>query len=176
MMAGADMRLELRRRIAASPERLYSAWTTPEQLLAWWGPRGVRCIQAEVELHVGGRYRLGNQLPDGRVLFIVGEFLAIEPPNRLVYTWSIEAEVAQAELVTVSFNQHGAETEVVVVHERIRDRATRDEHVAGWNGCLDGLAAHVLPKVERFRSCLVTVAAQILSHRRLRETSCPLGI
>ena len=94
-------------------------------------------------MHVGGRYRLGNQLPDGRVVIIVGEFLAIEPPNRLVYTWSIEADVAQAELVTVSFNRHGAETEVVIVHERIRDRTTRDEHVAGWNGCLDGLAAHV---------------------------------
>ncbi|HIM61015.1 MAG TPA: hypothetical protein EYM41_10665 [Dehalococcoidia bacterium] len=40
MTTDADMRLEVRHRIAASPERLFAAWTTPEQLLAWWGTKG----------------------------------------------------------------------------------------------------------------------------------------
>lgn len=143
MTAGADLRLEVRRRIAASPERLFAAWTTPEQLLKWWGPSGVRCSHAKVDLKVDGRYRLGNELPDGSVVFIVREFLVIEPPTTLVYTWSMEPEAAQPERVTVFFNKHGAGTEVVVVHERIHDMATREEHEMGWIGCLDGLAALV---------------------------------
>jgi len=82
--------LVVRRRIAASAERLFEAWTTPAQLTAWWGPRGVRCVHADVDARIGGAYRIENALPDGRTLFISGEFLAVEPPRRLVYTWSIE--------------------------------------------------------------------------------------
>ena len=138
------MRLEVRRRIAATPERLFAAWTSPAQLLTWWGPAGIRCTEAEVDLVVGARYRLGNELPDGQVIFIVGEFLEIDPPSRLVYTWSTEGESAEPEQVTVSFNQVGEETEVVVLHERILDADRRDEHASGWNGCLDGLTEFVL--------------------------------
>ena len=81
MTTDAGMRLEVRRTIAASPERLFAAWTTPEQLLAWWGPSGVRCTSAELDLVVGSRYRLGNEMPDGRVIYIEGEFVAVEPDS-----------------------------------------------------------------------------------------------
>jgi uncharacterized protein YndB with AHSA1/START domain len=44
-----------------------------------WGPEGVSCIAAEVDLRVGGRYRIANKFPDGRVFWIVGELQIIEP-------------------------------------------------------------------------------------------------
>ncbi len=135
--------LVVRRRIAASAERLFEAWTTPAQLTAWWGPRGVRCVHADVDARIGGAYRIENALPDGRTLFISGEFLAVEPPRRLVYTWSIEPGSAEPELVTVRFEPCGEETEVVVLHERIASEAARKGHKEGWEGCLEGLAEHV---------------------------------
>jgi uncharacterized protein YndB with AHSA1/START domain len=135
----ADTRLEVRRRILASPERLFNSWTTPEQLLSWWGPKDVSCTLAEMDLRVGGRYRLGNKLPDGSTLFIVGEFLTVEAPTKLVYTWSIEGREADAEQVSVLFNEDGDGTWVIIIHERIADQPTRDSHEAGWLGCLDGL-------------------------------------
>ena len=104
MTAGSGMQLEVSRRIAASPERLFAAWTTPSQLLSWWGPKGVRCTHADLDLVVGSRYRLRNELPDGGVTVIVGEFLVIEPPTRLVYTWSFEGGTEDPERVTVTFN------------------------------------------------------------------------
>lgn len=76
--------LMARRIIPASPARLFEAWTTAEHLRAWWGPRGVRCTNAEIDARLGGRYRIENTLPDGRVVWIVGEFLAVDPPDRLV--------------------------------------------------------------------------------------------
>ena len=135
-------RLVVRRFIRATPRRLFEAWTTPSQLLSWWGPRGVRCTQAEIDLRVGGRYRLGNELPDGRVVVIAGEFLAVEPPTELVYTWRVDSQSVAPERVTVRFDQRGEGTEVVIVHERIADAVTREGHLGGWEGCLDGLAAY----------------------------------
>lgn len=133
--------LVVRRVIAATREALYDAWTDPEKLLRWWGPGGVRCTHAEVDPRVGGRYRLGNELPDGRVVFIEGEFLLVDRPCELVYTWRIEPSKAPPERVTVRFEQRSGGTEVIVSHERIVDERTRLTHEQGWRGCLDGLAA-----------------------------------
>jgi uncharacterized protein YndB with AHSA1/START domain len=130
--------LEIRRVIAAAPERLFDAWTRPELLQQWWGPAGVRCIATEIDLVVGGAYRIGNELPDGRIIWIAGVFEVIEPPHRLVYSWQTGDEPVSR--VTVAFNALGDATEVVIVHARIDTPAVRDEHALGWHGCLDGLA------------------------------------
>jgi len=135
-----ELTLTARRVIAASPARLFAAWTQPALLRAWFGPRDVRCIAAEVDLRVGGAYRLGNQLADGRVIWITGAFESIEPPHRLVYSWQISDEPPSR--VTVQFAALGDDrTEVTVLHERIATPAMRDDHARGWDGCLDGLAA-----------------------------------
>ena len=128
----------------APVERVFAAWTLPEQILRWWGPRPVTCCSAEIDLRVGGSYRIGNLLPDGRVLFIFGEFEAMEPPNKLVYSWHVQfedGEVAESSRVSVRFEARGQSTEVIVVHERIESEAIQAEHEHGWNGCLDNLEA-----------------------------------
>jgi uncharacterized protein YndB with AHSA1/START domain len=78
--------LVVRRRIHATPEKLFAAWTQPEHLVRWWGPQGVACPAAEIDLRVGGAYRLANRFPDGTVVWIAGVFELIEPPHRLMYT------------------------------------------------------------------------------------------
>src|SRR5216683_3839213 len=85
--------LVIRKTIRAKAERLFAAWTIPAQLKLWWGPQGVKCIDAEVDLRPGGRYRIANQLPDGKILWITGEFEVIEAPRKLVYTWRVEPEM-----------------------------------------------------------------------------------
>ena len=135
--------LVVRKTIRASAERLYTAWTDPAQLKLWWGPRGVQCIDAQVDLRVGGHYRIGNRLPDGNVLWISGEFVSIEPPRKLVYTWRLEAQRDTAERVTVQFAPQGDGTEVIVTHELISDEALRYRHQQGWIGCLEGLARYL---------------------------------
>jgi uncharacterized protein YndB with AHSA1/START domain len=131
--------LTVRRVIAAPPLKLFEAWTTPALLRAWWGPKDVRCVEAEVDLRIGGAYRLGNQLPDGRVLWITGAFEQIERPKKLVYSWQIGDESTSR--VTVCFEPvELGSTEVTVFHERIGSAAVSDDHSAGWAGCLQGLA------------------------------------
>lgn len=135
--------LVVRKTIRAKAKRLFAAWTTPGQLKLWWGPQGVKCIEAEVDLRCGGRYRIANQLPDGNILWITGEFEVIEAPRKLVYTWRIEPETESLERVTVQFEERGVDTEVIVTHERIASEELRKMHEQGWYGCLEGLAKFV---------------------------------
>lgn len=133
----SDVALVTRRTIHADALTLFRAWTEPAQLRAWWGPRPVTCVGAEVDLRVGGHYRIDNLLPDGSVFVIEGEFRAIDPLHELVYTWRAGADPES--LVRVLFESRGEATEVIVVHERIASETIRESHVAGWQGCLDGL-------------------------------------
>jgi len=134
--------LVVRRRIDATREKLFAAWTQPELLVRWWGPQGVACPTAEIDLRVGGSYRIANQFTDGTVVWIAGVFEVIEPPHRLSYTWKLGSENGPVERVTVCFEAHGTATEVIVTHERIPDDTARTSHERGWIGCLDGLVKY----------------------------------
>jgi uncharacterized protein YndB with AHSA1/START domain len=135
--------LVARQLIDASPETLFSAWTEPQQLVQWWGPEGVQCVGAEVDLREGGAYRIGNRLHDGSTLWIVGVFDIVEAPSRLRFSWRLENQHSALEQVTVTFEPRGTATEVVVVHERILNAAILKSHERGWRGCLDSLASFV---------------------------------
>jgi uncharacterized protein YndB with AHSA1/START domain len=135
--------LVVRRTIRATPDRLFDAWTRPEELRKWWGPESVTCTDAAVDLTVGGSYRIANQFPGGDVIWITGEFEIIDRPNRLVYTWRLGTAEGPSERVSVTFVARGSSTEVTVTHERIPGVPVRDVHEQGWRGCLDGLARYL---------------------------------
>ena len=134
--------LVVRRRIKSTPEKLFAAWTRPELLTRWWGPQGATCPTAEIDLRVGGSYRIANLFSDGTVLWITGVFEVIEPPNRLMYTWKLESQKALTERVTVCFDAHASSTEVTVTHERIPNESARISHEHGWAGCLESLVRY----------------------------------
>ena len=80
--------LRLTRTFAAPRKKIFRAWTEPEALKKWWGPEGYATPLAEVDLRVGGRYRLGmRKLPKGDLFYLVGTYREVQPPEKLVYTW-----------------------------------------------------------------------------------------
>ena len=122
---------------------MFAAWTDPIELRKWWGPKDVRCISAEIDLRVGGHYRIGNELPDKTVIWIEGVFEEIEKPNLLVYTWHVDTRPQSPERVTVRLLSRDQGTEVIVRHERILTTRLRHQHRQGWIGCLDGLVEYL---------------------------------
>jgi len=144
---GATVALICRREIAAGAEACFSAWTEPDQVMHWFGPPGVACSAAEIDLRVGGRWRVATEHPDGSTLWIGGDFELIEPPRRLVYNWAHEAAddgqgpPPETTKVSVRFEPRATGTEVIVVHERFGGEAARDAHLLGWEGCLIEIAA-----------------------------------
>jgi uncharacterized protein YndB with AHSA1/START domain len=134
--------LMVRRIIRAPAARVFEAWTRPEHLMRWWGPKGARCPEAEVDLRPGGAYRIANRFADGALLWIVGKFEEVQPPYRLVFSWRVEPGPPTRERVEVSFAAVPEGTEVVIRHQQIAGAALQDGHEAGWRECLDGLEAY----------------------------------
>lgn len=127
--------------IRASRAAVFEAWTTPELVKRWWGPPPFTCPVAEIDLQVGGRYRLANLGPDGQTIWISGAFVHVEPQRQLAYTWQLSTQPPGPSLLHVSFLDHAEGAEIRLHHERFTTAAVRDEHVDGWGGCLGKLAA-----------------------------------
>ena len=89
--------------------------------MKWWGPKGVTCPHAEVDLRPGGAYRIGNRHPDGSTTWISGVFELVRPPDELAYSWNIGLPGADGSRVHVEFLDHPDGTELVVRHERLSD-------------------------------------------------------
>jgi len=134
--------LRLTRTFEATREKVFHAWTDAEKLKRWFGPVGYAAPIAEVNLRVGGKYRLGmRKLPNGDIFYLSGTYREVRPPEKLVYTWFWENEPELGEtLVTVEFRARKTSTEVVVTHELFPNQNIREDHDKGWNSCLDRLA------------------------------------
>jgi uncharacterized protein YndB with AHSA1/START domain len=133
--------LVLKRVIRAPREKVFSAWTTPELLLQWWGPGPVSCPEAHVDLREGGEYRLANLETNGSITWISGRFERVRVPDELVYTWNVSVVPGEPTLVRVRFLPHAEGTELVLTHERFAVEAVRDMHAEGWGLCIDKLEA-----------------------------------
>jgi uncharacterized protein YndB with AHSA1/START domain len=141
--------LVVQRTVRAPVERCFDAWTRPEHLTRWWGPAGVSCPEASVDLRVGGAYRIANLFADGSTVWISGIFERVEPPSLLVYTWRTDPGAERDERVTVTFEAVPGGTRVSIRHEGIPDASVREQHAAGWEGCLDGLVQLLAPTAGR---------------------------
>ena len=145
-MSARGTELRLTRRLAAPRERVFDAWTDPEVLRRWWASMpGWTTPSAQVDLRVGGRYRLAMQeVGGGAVHAVVGEYTEVRRPERLAYTWTWEGhppEMAGSEgtLVVVDFVAEGDGTEVVITHTGFADEGIRGMHAHGWNAVMDNL-------------------------------------
>ena len=136
--------LHLSRDVPATPDRVFRAWTSPDQIVRWWGGGGVTCPTAEVDLRPGGLYRIANAMPDGNLTWISGTFEVVDRPSRLVYTWSVEPPdgspaPGEPSVVEVEFQAIDGGTRLTINQTRIPSLDARQLFEAGWNGCLDGL-------------------------------------
>jgi uncharacterized protein YndB with AHSA1/START domain len=130
--------LAVKRTLAFPVDRVWRAMTDPAALAAWFWPQRFN-PSAEVDLRVGGRYRIDGPAVG---MAVSGEYVAVEPPHRLVFTWTWDGEDAET-LVTVELAATAEGTELSLRHERFgageAGEAARDSHAQGWHDCLDRL-------------------------------------
>ena len=143
--------LRVERTFDASPEEVFDAWTNPEVLRRWWRPNPAWTTPvAEVDLRVGGRYRISMEDPENGAKHTAGgEYSEVSRPERLVYSWQWEEEdgrLGHASTVAVDFRADGdgERTTVVLEHSGLISAESRDSHTYGWAGILEMLEAHVL--------------------------------
>ena len=137
--------LTLKRRLNASPAKVYAAWTSPQKIARWFGPAQVKAgtEQAVIDPRVGGRYRISFDMENGEHCEIGGVYREVVPDRLLVFSWAWHTTPERESQVTVSLQPDGDGTLLTLHHEAFFDQAARDGHQRGWNGALDKLEKFV---------------------------------
>jgi len=134
--------LTIVRRIAARPQIVFDLLLKPEGLKQWIGPDAGPVLIAESDARVGGRYRLRFKMLDGNEYESGGEYLEIDAPKRLVYSWSWQDDPgAPASRIEIDLRPIPEGTELTFTHALLPDQKTADGHRKGWSVSLDKLAA-----------------------------------
>lgn len=133
--------LTLSSRLVAPRDRVFRALTDPGELARWWGPHGFTMPEAELDLRVGGGYRFSMQPPEGGLFHLSGEFLEIDPPARLAYTFRWEEPTAddQETVVRLSLEARGRATEVSLTQGPFATEERLELHRRGWTDSFDRL-------------------------------------
>ena len=130
--------LEVRRTFNAPRRRVFDAWTQADEIKKWAAPGAMTVAHAESDLRVGGKYRIHMRAPDGQEHRVFGVYRVVDPPKKVVYTWTWEtAPDVTNTIVTVEFHERGKATEIVLRHEGLDTAEQRKRHEEGWVGCLD---------------------------------------
>jgi uncharacterized protein YndB with AHSA1/START domain len=126
--------LNLRRHYPVAPEKVWRAWTDPEAIKRWWGPGGNEPVSlAELDVRVGGRFRIVFGGPQGTEHEVQGVYKEVVPNRRLAFTWTWPRTTPEREsLVTIVFKADGGGTELDFLHAQLFDESVRDGHRRGW--------------------------------------------
>lgn len=115
-------------------EKVWGAWTDPKALSLWFGMgRPGAVTQAEIDLRVGGRYRIVTRLPDGGANDVSGEYQEVVNNSRLVFTWAWASTPERVSRVSIDFVARDAGTALRFVHDRFFDDQARVNHERGWS-------------------------------------------
>ena len=134
--------LVLKRRIKAAPEKVYEAWTRPEQMTRWWGvTENPKPPVAETDLRVGGRFRVQFWDPKNEHHSVSGTYREVVPNRKLAFSWAWQTTPERESMVTIELNPLTDGTMLTLTHEQFFDEKARDDHGVGWNVALDRLEA-----------------------------------
>ena len=135
--------LTIERVFDAPRELVFQAWTKPEQIARWWGPRGFTLPICEMEFRAGGKFRFVMRGPDGKDYPFEGAYLEIIEPERIVFQGVIHDEPGHQVWTTVTFGDHEGKTKVTVQQTySFESDATRGAP-EGWRQTLDRLGEYL---------------------------------
>jgi uncharacterized protein YndB with AHSA1/START domain len=145
----------------APRELVWKAFTEPQRMKEWWGPKGVTITRSEMDLRPGGSYHYAMRTPDGNTMWGKFVYREITPPSRMVFVSSFSDEAGGVtrhpmaptwplEMLSIfSFEEEGGKTRFTVrwsplnasEEERAAFAAGHASMQQGWGGTLDKLAA-----------------------------------
>ena len=148
----------------APRDLVWKAFTDPERMKQWWGPKGFKVLHSKMDLRPGGSYHYGMQAPDGKAMWGKFVYREIVPPEKLVFinsfsdekggltrhpmapTWPLEMlsvftfeeQPGGKTKFTIRWSPHNASEE-----ERKTFDAGHDSMRQGWGGTMEQLAAYL---------------------------------
>lgn len=133
--------LTLARRLRAPAAKVFEAWTDPQKIVQWFGPAPtlVDTVKADMDVRVGGHFRISFKTDDGDYHEVGGKYLEVTPNQRLVFSWAWHSTPERVSQVTVVLREEGDVTLLTLTHDKFFNEAARDGHNRGWTGTLDKL-------------------------------------
>ena len=119
----------------APARTVFEAWTKPELIVRWWAPKsyGISFVSCEADVRTGGGYRFVFSHPDSeQPMAFFGRYLEVTPPARLV--WTNEEDGEGGQVTTVTFEESGGETRVVM-HDLYPSKEALDDAMASGSAC-----------------------------------------
>lgn len=138
----ATGRISITRRIDASPEDVFDAWTTADSMKQWMLPGPTKEARVTLDARVGGRFRI-DMIGDGATHEHTGEFLVVDRPRVLKFTWISRSTGQQVSTVTVSLEPKGRQTVLTLTHEGLPNEESARNHEKGWTDIVEKLASAV---------------------------------
>jgi uncharacterized protein YndB with AHSA1/START domain len=125
----SERELVVTRTFDGPPRLVFEAWTKPELMALWWAPKssGVPLLSCEMDVRVGGQYRLAFGKDAASSFAFFGQYLEVDPPSRLVWT---NEESPDAAVTTVTFEDKDGRT-LLTLHEVYPTQEALDEALAG---------------------------------------------
>lgn len=145
--APSDRVLVITRSFDAPRSLVFKAWTEPEHMRHWFGPKDFTVMSCDMDVRTGGDFRIHSRSPGGSDHYLHGVYREIVPPERLVstYCWT-DAEwrpTRPETILTLTFEEERQGTKLTL-HQAVFESATACEmHRHGWTESLDRFAHHL---------------------------------
>jgi uncharacterized protein YndB with AHSA1/START domain len=151
----AERALVITRIFNAPREQVWKAWTKPEHMKRWWGPKGFTSPVSKIDLRVGGAYLSCMRSPEGQDFWSTGVYREIVPLERIVCTdsfadekgsvvpashYGMEGAFPLEMLITVTFEELDGKTRFTLRHDGIPAGQMSELTEAGWRQSFDKLA------------------------------------
>ncbi len=151
----SERELVITRVFDAPRELVWKAWTEPEHVMRWWGPKYFTAPVCQIDLRVGGKYLFCMRSPDGQDFWSTGVYREIVEPERIVCTdsfadekgnpvpashYGVPGEWPMELIVTVTFEEHEGKTRLTLRQVGVPLGEMKEMTEAGWNGSFDKLA------------------------------------
>jgi len=124
--------IRISRNYDVAPEKVWRAWTDPQALSRWFGHADPQTTVAEIDLRVGGRYRIAFAGSTGEMNEVSGVYQEVVPQRRLVFTWAFKSTPDRVSRVSIELTPRAGGTELRFVHDRFYNEEARVKHEFGW--------------------------------------------
>lgn len=139
--------IKITKRLPATPDEVYDAWTDPKSLMQWMTPGDAKSCKAKMDVRVGGKFHI-DMIGEKQTYPHDGEYLKLDRPKVIEFTWISPGTQMQRTVVTVELRRVGEETELTLTHKGFPTKDAADQHKQGWSQIVDHLA-EVLAKARK---------------------------
>ncbi|MBI1730435.1 SRPBCC domain-containing protein [Candidatus Acetothermia bacterium] len=134
---------------------VWKAWSEPDRMKKWWGPKGFTAPVVKIDFRIGGKYLCVMRSPEGRDFWSTGVYREIVPHDRIVYTdnfadehgkqvpashYGFDGDWPDDMLVTLTFEEQQGKTKMTLRHTGLPAGQISEQTGAGWNESFDKLA------------------------------------